>query len=94
MQCVATRMEYASGQCICKHLTHLSPHVCSRLGFVQTKPKPSDNNVVLLVVAGPVTPYELRRVAEVAEQTGKTLLLAGTRLSSPDEFLGDFLASS
>ena len=60
---------------------------------MQTTPKPSDNAVVLLVVVGAVTPFELRRVAEVAEQTGKTLLLAGTRLSSPDEFLTDFLAS-
>jgi hypothetical protein len=77
----------------CKYLTRTSPPICSRLGFVQTTPKPSDNAVVLLVVVGAVTPFELRRVAEVAEQTGKTLLLAGTRLSSPDEFLTDFLAS-
>lgn len=53
---------------------------------------------MLLVVVGAVTPFELRRVAEVAEQAeqeegGKTLLLAGTRLSSPGEFLMDFLAS-
>ena len=71
---------------------------CSRLGFAQATPKPSDNPVVLLVVVGAVTPFELRRVAEVAEQAeqeegGKTLLLAGTRLSSPGEFLMDFLAS-
>ena len=65
----------------------------SRLGFAQATPKPSDNEAVLLVVAGPVTPFELRRVAEVAEQTGKTLILAGTRLSSPGEFLADFLAA-
>ena len=65
----------------------------SRLGFAQATPKPSDNEVVLLVVAGAVTPFELRRVAEVAEQSGKTLILAGTRLSSPDEFLAEFLAA-
>ena len=70
------------------------PRIGSRLGFAQTTPKPSDNTVVLLFVVGPVTPFEMRRVAEISEQTGKTLLLAGTRLSSPDEFLADFLAST
>ena len=66
----------------------------SRLGFAQATPKPSDNEVVLLVVVGAVTPFELRRVAEVAGQSEKKLLLACTRLSSPDEFVADLFASS
>ena len=53
----------------------------------------SDNEVIIILMVGPITPTEIQHVQRCAQQMPGTykIMLCGTRLSSPDDVAKDFV---